>query len=146
MTMELKEVRLDIGERRVGRLMKINGIRPVPTRRHKVTTDSRHSLGIAANVLGGDFQAEAQNCKWAGDITYIWTAEDWLCLAVVIDLFSRRVVGWPVSDRMKKDRAIRALEMAIHLRRGPKGLHFPFRSRQPILFFRLPEEATGAQN
>ena len=124
MTMELKEVGLDVGERRVGRLMKINGIRPVRTRRHKVTTDSQHSLGVAANVLDGDFLAEAPNQKWAGDITYIWTAEGWLYLAVVIDLFSRRVVGWAVSDRMKKDLAIRALEMAIHLRRPPKGCIF----------------------
>jgi putative transposase len=124
MTMELKEVGLDVGERRVGRLMKINGIRPVRTRRHKVTTDSQHSLGVAANVLDGKFLAEAPNRKWAGDITYIWTAEGWLYLAVVIDLFSRRVVGWAVSDRMKKDLAIRALEMAIHLRRPPKGCIF----------------------
>jgi len=124
MTMELKEVGLDVGERRVGRLMKINDIRPVRTRRHKVTTDSQHSLGVAANVLDGNFLAEAPNRKWAGDITYIWTAEGWLYLAVVIDLFSRRVVGWAVSDRMKKDLAIRALEMAIHLRKPPKGCIF----------------------
>ena len=124
MTMELKEVGLDVGERRVGRLMKINGIRPVRTRRHKVTTDSQHKLGIAANVLDGDFLAEAPNQKWAGDISYIWTTEGWLYLAVVIDLFSRRVVGWAVSDRMKKDLAIRAVEMAIHLRKPPKGCIF----------------------
>lgn len=124
MTMELKEVGLDVGERRVGRLMKINGIRPVRTRRHKVTTDSQHKLGIAANVLDGDFLSEAPNQKWAGDISYIWTTEGWLYLAVVIDLFSRRVVGWAVSDRMKKDLAIRALEMAIHLRKPPKGCIF----------------------
>lgn len=124
MTMELKEVGLDVGERRVGRLMKINGIHPVRTRRHKVTTDSQHKLGIAANVLDGDFLAEAPNQKWAGDISYIWTTEGWLYLAVVIDLFSRRVVGWAVSDRMKKDLAIRALEMAIHLRKPSKGCIF----------------------
>nr|WP_249211512.1 IS3 family transposase [Gluconobacter cerinus] len=59
MTMEFKEAGLDIGERRVGCLMKLNGIRPVRTRRHKVTTDSRHTLGIAANVLNGDFVAKA---------------------------------------------------------------------------------------
>ena len=63
-------------------------------------------------MLYGNFLAEAPNRKWAGDITYIWTAEGWLYLVVVIDLFSRRVVGWAVNDRMKKDLAIRALEMA----------------------------------
>ncbi|GAN90268.1 transposase [Gluconobacter frateurii M-2] len=66
MTMELKEAGLDVGERRVGRLMKLNGIRPVRTRRHRVTTDSRHSLGVATNVLDGDFLANAPNRKWAG--------------------------------------------------------------------------------
>ncbi|AQS89609.1 integrase [Gluconobacter albidus] len=124
MTKELKEAGLDIGERRVGRLMKLNGIRPVRTRRHKVTTDSRHSLGVAANVLNGDFVANAPNRKWAGDISYIWTNEGWLYLAVVIDLFSRRVIGWAVSDRMKKDLAIKALDMAVRLRDPSPGCIF----------------------
>jgi hypothetical protein len=82
MTMELKEAGLDVGERRVGRLMKINGIKPVRTRKHKVTTNSNHRLGVAANWLDGDFAADVPNRKWAGDITYIWTAEGWLYLAV----------------------------------------------------------------
>jgi putative transposase len=118
MTMELKEAGLAVGERRVGRLMRINGIRPVRTRKHKVTTNNNHRLGPkapwAANWLDGDFAAAAPNQKWAGDITYIWTAEGWLYLAVVLDLHSRRVVGWAVSDRMKKDLAIRALDMAVN--------------------------------
>ncbi|WP_303761951.1 IS3 family transposase [Sphingobium yanoikuyae] len=124
MTMELKEVGLAIGERRVGRLMKINGIKPVRTRKHKVTTDSHHRLGVAANWLDGDFAADAPNRKWAGDITYIWTSEGWLYLAVILDLHSRRVVGWAVSDRMKKDLAIRALDMAVRLRQPPEGCFF----------------------
>ncbi|MBV2186164.1 MAG: IS3 family transposase [Rhizobium sp.] len=124
MTMELKEVGLDVGERRVGRLMKINGIKPVRTRKHKVTTDSHHRLGVAANWLDGDFAADAPNRKWAGDITYVWTSEGWLYLAVILDLHSRRVVGWAVSDRMKKDLAIRALDMAVQLRQPPEGCLF----------------------
>jgi transposase InsO family protein len=124
MTMELKEVGLDVGERRVGRLMKINGIKPVRTRKHKVTTNSDHSLGIAANVLDGNFIADAPNRKWAGDISYIWTAQGWLYLAVILDLHSRRVVGWAVSDRMKKDLAIQALEMAVRLRKPAEGCIF----------------------
>jgi transposase InsO family protein len=124
MTMELKEAGLDVGERRVGRLMKINGIRPVRTRKHKVTTNSNHSLGIAPNLLDGDFAADMPNRKWAGDISYIWTSEGWLYLAVILDLHSRRVVGWAVSDRMKQDLAIRALDMAVNLRRPPKGCIF----------------------
>ena len=71
----LKEAGLAVGERRVGRLMKINGIRPVRTRKHKVTTNSNHSLGIAPNLLYGDFAADMPNRKWAGDISYVWTSE-----------------------------------------------------------------------
>lgn len=93
MTMEFKEAGLVVGERRVGRLMRMNGIKPVRTRRHKVTTDSNHRLGVAANWLDGDFVADAPNRKWAGDITYVWTSEGWLYLAVILDLHSRRVVA-----------------------------------------------------
>jgi putative transposase len=129
MTMELKEVALAVGERRVGRLMKINGIKPVRTRKHKVTTNSNHNLGIVANVLDGDFMADAPNRKWAGDISYIWTAQGWLYLAVILDLHSRRVVGWPFDtfrsrDCMKKDLAIQALDMAVRLRNPPEGCIF----------------------
>lgn len=124
MTMELKEAGLNVGERRVGRLMRINAIRPVRTRKHKVTTDSNHSLGIAPNILDGNFMADAPNRKWAGDISYIWTSEGWLYLAVILDLHSRRVVGCAVSNRMKKDLAIRALEMALARRKPPTGCIF----------------------
>ncbi len=93
MTIELKEAGLDVGERRVGRLMRINGIKPVRTRMHKVMTNSNHSLGIVANVLDGNFTADAPNRKWAGDISYIWTSQGWLYLAVILDLHSRPVVG-----------------------------------------------------
>ena len=122
--MGLKEAGLDVGERRGGRLMKLNEIKPVRTRRHKVTTDSHHRLGVAANWLEEDFVAAVPNQKWAGDITYVWTSEGWLYLAVILDLHSRRVVGWAVSDRMKKDLAIKALDMAVRLRNPPPGCLF----------------------
>ena len=75
-----------VGERRVGRLMRLGGIKPVRTRKHKITTNSNHNLGIVANVLDGNFTADAPNRKWAGDISYIWTAQGWLYLAVILDL------------------------------------------------------------
>lgn len=71
MTMELKEAGLDVGERRVGRLMRINGIKPVRTRKNKMTTDSHHRLGVTANWLAGNFIADVPNQKWAGDTTYV---------------------------------------------------------------------------
>lgn len=121
MTEELKELGFDVGHRRVGRLMRQNGIRIVRTRKYKVTTDSHHSFNIAPNLLDRDFHAAAPNRKWAGDISYIWTREGWVYLAVMLDLHSRRVIGWAVSNRLKKDLAIRALNMAVALRRPPKG-------------------------
>ena len=121
MTEKLKEIGLDVGHRRVGRLMRQNGISVVRTRKHKVTTDSSHKFNIAPNLLDRNFTADQPNQKWAGDITYIWTREGWSYLAVILDLHSRRVIGWAVSNRMKRDLAIRALNMAIAFRAPPKG-------------------------
>jgi len=131
MTEELKELGLEVGHRRVGRLMHQNNISVIRTRKHKVTTDSNHKFNIAANLLNRDFFAEKPNQKWVVDISYIWTREGWLYLAVVLDLYSRRVIGWAVSNRMKRDLAIRALNMAIALRRPPKGcIHHSDRGSQ----------------
>jgi len=90
-------------------------------RRHKVTTDSDHKFNIAPNLLDRDFKADAPNQKWAADISYVWTREGWVYLAVILDLHSRRVIGWAVSNRMKRGSAIQALNMAIAFRTPPKG-------------------------
>lgn len=131
MTEELQELGLKVGHRRIGRLMKENNIRVIRSRKYKVTTDSAHNLNITPNLLDRDFHADRSNQKWAGDISYIWTREGWLYLAVIIDLYSRRVIGWAVSNRMKKDLAIRALTMAINLRQPPEGcIHHTDRGSQ----------------
>ena len=131
MTQELKEIGLDVGHRRVGRLMRDNGFRIARTRKYKATTDSNHHFNIAPNLLDRNFEANRPNQKWAGDISYIWTQEGWLYLAVMIDLHSRRVIGWSVSNRLKRDLAIRALEMAVALRRPPPGcIHHTDRGSQ----------------
>ena len=122
MTEELKEQGVTIGERRVARLMQDNGIHVVRTRKFKRTTNSNHNHNIATNLLDGGFRATAPNKKWAGDISYLWTTEGWLYLAVIIDLFSRRVIGWAVSDRLKRDLPIEALKRAIALRQPPPGV------------------------
>jgi putative transposase len=96
--------------------MRENSIKIVRTQKYKATTDSNHTFNIAPNLLDQDFSADGPNQKWAGDISYIWTSEGWLYLAVILDLYSRRVIGWAVSNRMKKDLAIRALDMAVALR------------------------------
>jgi len=131
MTEELKEIGLNIGHCRVGRLMRQNGISVVRTRKHKVATDSDHKFNIAPNLQDRDFAADQPNQKWAGDISYVWTREGWLYLAVILDLHSRRVIGWAVSNRMKRDLAIRALKMAIAFRSPPEGcIHHTDRGSQ----------------
>lgn len=131
MTEELKELGLEVGHRRIGRLMSENGIEVKRNKKFKATTDSNHAFNIAPNLLNRDFHADAPNQKWAGDISYVWTREGWLYLAVILDLHSRRVIGWAVSNRMKRDLAIRALNMAIALRRPPKGcIHHTDRGSQ----------------
>ncbi len=137
MTEKLKEVGIDVGHRRVGRLMRENGITVERTRKFKATTDSDHTFNIAPNLLDRDFSAAGPNQKWAGDISYIWTREGWLYLAIILDLHSRRVIGWAVSNRMKRDLAIRALKMAIAFRAPPKGcIHHTDRG----MFTRLSED------
>ena len=93
MTEELQGLGLQVGHRRVGRLMRENGIKIIRTQKYKATTDSNHVFNIATNLLDQDFFADAPNQKWAGDISYIWTSEGELYLAVILDLYSRRVIA-----------------------------------------------------
>jgi len=119
---ELKESGLAIGRHRVARLMRENGLKARKKTRFKKTTDSDHDGPVAPNVLDQDFSAESPNQKWGVDISYVWTAEGWLYLAIVLDLFSRRIVGWSMSHRMKRGLAMDALQHAIDLRKPPPGL------------------------
>ncbi len=119
---ELKSSGLPVGRHRVARLMRDNGLKARQKTRFKRTTDSDHGEPVARNVLQQNFAATAPNQKWGVDISYVWTAEGWLYLAIVLDLFSRRIIGWQMSDRLKKDLAMDALRRAIALRRPPPGL------------------------
>jgi len=121
MTEELKELGLSVGHRRAGRLMRENCTRVERSKKYKVTTDSNHAFNFAPNLLNRDFHADGPDQKWAGDISYVWTREGRLYLAVILDLHSRQVIGWAVSKRMKRDLAIRALTMAVALSQPPKG-------------------------
>ena len=122
MHVDLREAGLCVGRHRVARLMRDNGMKANQKRRFKKTTDSDHGGPVAANLLEQDFACERPVRKWGVDISYIWTAEGWLYLAIVLDLFSRRIVGWAVSDRLKRDLALAALHRAITLRKPPPGL------------------------
>ena len=131
MTRELQDDGLAIGRRRTARLMRENGLRGRQKQRFKRTTDSEHAWSIAPNIIGQDFTTTAVNEKWGVDISYVWTREGWLYLAVVIDLFSRRVVGWAVGDRLHRDLALAALRKALAMRRPPTGfIHHSDRGSQ----------------
>ena len=108
------------GRYKVRQRMKSMSLVVKQKRRFRVTTDSRHHLPIADNVLNREFNPAKANQTWSSDITYVWTAQGWLYLAVVIDLFSRRVIDWCVDTHMQKSLVIRALTMAINLRQ-PAG-------------------------
>ena len=103
-------------------LMRQQGLKPARQRKQRPrTTDSKHRLAVAENLLQQDFSADEPNQKWAGDITYIDTSEGWLYLAVVLDLFSRRVIGWSMSDRIDCQLAHSAMLMAVQ-QRQPTGV------------------------
>ena len=122
MHVELREDGLSVGRHRVARLMRDNGIKALQKQRYKKTTDSDHGGLVAPNLLDQDFSCDGPDQKWGVDISYIWTREGWLYLAIVLDLCSRRIVGWETSDRLKKDLAITALKRAIATRQPPPGL------------------------
>jgi transposase InsO family protein len=120
-----KRLRLEgilISRHRVARIMRLNGWRAKAAKKFKATTNSNHKLPVAPNLLQQNFTARRPNEKWVSDITYVWTEEGWLYLAVVMDLYSRMVVGWSMSERMTSKLVIDALQMAIWRRKKPRGV------------------------
>jgi len=122
MTDELNANGVVVNRKRVERLMRERGLAAVFPQKLRVTTDSDHKRPIAPNLLEQKFHSSARDQVWVGDITYIWTAEGWSYLAVLIDLYSRRIVGWSIGKTLSGNLAIRALLMAIRTRRPPRGL------------------------
>ena len=119
---ELRKKGEVISPKTVAKVMKNEGISVRPRRKFKATTDSRHTKRIAPNLLERDFTAERPNQVWVTDVTAFWTVAGWCYLAAIIDLFSRRVVGWAVSESNDTQLALTALRRAIKSRRPPPGL------------------------
>jgi putative transposase len=120
---ELAENGVNCSHKRVARLMRQEELFAKQSRKFRVTTtDSAHNYPVAPNLLDQDFSASQANEKWLTDITYIPTAAGWLYLAVVLDLYSRRIVGWAMSDSLERHLVITALQMAITMRQPPPGL------------------------
>lgn len=119
---ELRDQGERVGRQRVARLMRQAGLRGKGKRKDKVTTTSEHDHPVAENVLARHVQVGAPTEVWVGDLTDLPTHEGWLHLAVLIDLFSRRVVGWAMGERLTTALALSALDMAAQARRPPPGL------------------------
>jgi putative transposase len=120
-----------IARKRVARLMRTAGLRARVRRRFRCTTDSKHGMAIKGNLLARRFAVSTPNAGWVSDITYLWTLQGWLYLAVVLDLFSRRVVGWSLSERLERGLALDALGMALKGRQPAGGmLHHSDRGSQ----------------
>lgn len=113
---------IECGLNRVARLMRENKLVPKTVRKFRVTTDSRNSRNPAKNVLNRNFNADIPNEKWVADVTYIPTREGWLYLATVLDLYSRKIVGWSMSDRLLSELAQKALQSAVDARKPTPGL------------------------
>ncbi len=119
---ELRDQGIRCGRKRVARLMKEDQLTPKKARRFRRTTIAEPDHPKAPNVLGREFTVDAPDTAWVGDITYLWTQEGWLYLAVLLDLFSRRVVGWSVRPHLGQELAIAALDRALYERGVPEGL------------------------
>lgn len=121
-TEELRTRGKRVGRHRVARLMRQEALRAKAAKKFKATTNSNHNLPVAPNLLAQNFEADAPDQKYVSDITYIWTDEGWLYLAVVMDLYSRLVVGWAMAERMNAKLVCDALQMALWRRKRPRGV------------------------
>jgi putative transposase len=119
---DLRAQGLWIGRKRIQRLMRLHSLVGKHRRRFRTTTNSRHGQAVAENIVNRNFTVDRPNAVWVGDITYVWTAEGWLYVAVLLDLFSRMVIGWGIHDRMDRGVALEALRMALRRRGAPAGV------------------------
>jgi putative transposase len=151
---EMTERGFEIGRHRVARLMREMGLAGCLPRRFRITTDSAHNLGFAPDLVQRDFEPSEPNQTWASDITYVWTDEGWAYLAVVLDLYSRKVVGWALADHMRAELVLDALDRALatreidgdlvhHSDRGSQYASAKFRARLDSAGVKWSMGATG---
>ena len=124
MAEELESQGETCGRSKAGTLMNLAGVSARQKKKYKATTDSKHNFPVAPNLLDRQFVVKEPNRVWCSDITYIWTGGGWLYLAVIIDLFSRQVIGWSMSSRIARKMVMDALRMAVWRRRPDPGLIF----------------------
>lgn len=153
--LDLQQRGLPVGHERVRKSLRRQGLRPVYRRPYRMTTDSDHAKPVAPNVLDRRFDGWKPDQAWVGDITYIGTNQGWLYLACVMDLASRRIVGWSMSERMKTDLVLQALQSACWRRKPPPGLimhtdrgsqYASDRHRQLLKDFRMTQSMSRVGN
>jgi transposase InsO family protein len=111
-----------VARKRVARLMRREGVCARPPRRYRATTESKHQLPVAPNVVARKFHADGPDRVWVTDMTYVWTWEGWLFLAAIVDVFSRRVAGWALAEHLRTELALEALGVALGIRQPDEGL------------------------
>lgn len=121
-TKQLQVEGIMITQKTVSRIMKEEGIRSKTVKKYKATTNSKHQLPVYPNLLNQQFKVERPGQAWVADITYIWTSEGWLYLATIMELFSRRILGWAMGERMTKELVMTALKRAIRTQPPTAGL------------------------
>ena len=121
---ELKKAEFICSEKRIARIMQENSLVAIQKRKFRLTTDSNHDYPISPNLLNREFAVEKADTCWVSDITYIWTDEGWLYLAIILDLFSRMAVGWAMESHMRSELVINALDMAVTHRSPEDDLMF----------------------
>lgn len=143
--LELRDRGFGTGRQRITRIMRQEDLWWRKTKRFRTTTDSNHRMPLAPNVLDRCFQTWSPDTAWVGDITYIWTDEGWLYLAAILDVFSRRVIGWAMGERITAKLALDALRMALSRRQPPYGLvhHSDRGSQYASLEYRAELAANG---
>jgi transposase InsO family protein len=123
-TDDLHDLGYRCSKHRIARIMREHKLRAKAARRYKVTTDSKHHEPVAPNLVQQVFHADQANALWVSDITYIWTNERWLYLAVVLDVYNRKVVGWSLGDRLTKELVVAAIRQALDRERPGAGFIF----------------------
>ncbi len=121
---ELRKQGLKVNKKRIARLMRVNNIKAKTKRRFRVTTIENTKAKASENILNKNFTSERENHIWTSDITYLWTQEGWLYLAVVMDVYSRKIVGWSLSINLSAELVLKALKMALLHRNPPEGIIF----------------------
>ncbi|GGY29376.1 hypothetical protein GCM10011289_35530 [Paludibacterium paludis] len=141
--MALRDHGSHFGRYKIRRLMRTYGLKPTWKRKFVHTTDSKHDLPVAENIVNRQFSQDALNRAWTSDISYVRTRSGWFYLAVVMDLFSRRIVGWAMAPHVQTSLICDALTMALQQRKPPRGLllHGPW---QPVRQPRIPSAAETA--